>query len=154
MGDWVLTIKGTGAHHNGKDYDADKMAQGFVHELKRQGHLNVEGTLHFGGYQNLDKPLPEIQQMVDTLKENQPEFKNQGLQNPVPWHRDLNGDEFIRWTGNNWPDVHAFIYCKNSNMTHYALDPDNVLTIETADRSGLIIKPGNFLYKDLNGRLH
>jgi len=86
MGDWVITIRGIGAHHNGKDYDADKIAQDFVHELKRQGHDRVEGTFNFGGCQKLNKPFPEIQELLDDIKESQPPFENHGLKGPDHKH--------------------------------------------------------------------
>lgn len=39
MGTWRITIEGSGAHHN-KDNatDADKMARGFVKDLRAAGH--------------------------------------------------------------------------------------------------------------------
>lgn len=50
MGNWTITIQGTGAHHN-KDYpgDANKMAQKFVEELKVAGQTVESATFTHGG---------------------------------------------------------------------------------------------------------
>lgn len=38
MGNWNIEIKGVGAHHNGVDEDADRMARAFVQQLAEDGH--------------------------------------------------------------------------------------------------------------------
>ena len=50
MGNWAITIIGTGAHHN-KDYpqDANKMAEKFVDDLKAAGHIVESATFTHGG---------------------------------------------------------------------------------------------------------
>jgi len=50
MGNWAITIIGTGAHHN-KDYpqDANKMAEKFVDDLKAAGHIVEFATFTHGG---------------------------------------------------------------------------------------------------------
>jgi hypothetical protein len=41
MGDWVITIRGTGAHHNGKPTDAEAIAGEAVNRL-----IDAGQTLH------------------------------------------------------------------------------------------------------------
>lgn len=50
MGDWNITIRGTGSHHN-SDYpkDANRMARRFVEELSRAGHTVREASITHGG---------------------------------------------------------------------------------------------------------
>lgn len=57
MGQWVITIQGTGAHHN-KDYpaDADKMSLKFVDELQKAGHVIESATFTYGARQEI-KPV-------------------------------------------------------------------------------------------------
>ncbi len=57
MGNWNITIRGVGAHHN-LDYpkDANKMAAKFVKELKDAGHNIVAATITHGGEENLLPP--------------------------------------------------------------------------------------------------
>lgn len=43
MGNWNISINGTGAHHNEKDYDADVLFKQFVELLKEKGQ-NVESA--------------------------------------------------------------------------------------------------------------
>lgn len=43
MGQWVMHIEGTGAHHNGVDHDADAMIKAFVQQLVAQGQ-NIQAT--------------------------------------------------------------------------------------------------------------
>lgn len=44
MGNYTIVIYGTGSHHNGLPSDADKIAEKFVEELKKAGHLEVDAT--------------------------------------------------------------------------------------------------------------
>ena len=57
MGNWNITIRGVGAHHN-KAYpkDADRMAAAFVKELKEAGHQVVSATITHGGEADLSDP--------------------------------------------------------------------------------------------------
>lgn len=54
MGQWNITIKGTGAHHN-RDYpkDVDRMASAFVKELRDAGHQVEGASITYGGRQDL-----------------------------------------------------------------------------------------------------
>jgi hypothetical protein len=56
MGNWTITIVGTGAHHN-KDYegDADKIFKETVEKLKEVGQ-NVEHASFTYGGRNMEKP--------------------------------------------------------------------------------------------------
>jgi len=39
----------------------------------------------------------------------------------------------VQWTGKNWQDVYNFINRRDANMEHYALAPNNTLTIKTIE---------------------
>lgn len=57
MGDWNITIRGTGCHHNGsKAIDADLAAADFVRKLKAQGHTIKSATITHGGEGDLSDP--------------------------------------------------------------------------------------------------
>ena len=49
MGNWAITIIGTGAHHN-KDYegDANKIFKKTVDELKKEGHWIDHASFTYG----------------------------------------------------------------------------------------------------------
>jgi hypothetical protein len=50
MGNWNITIRGVGAHHNKKlAHDANRMAAEFVQMLKDAGHSVVSATFTHGG---------------------------------------------------------------------------------------------------------
>jgi len=50
MGNWNITIRGVGSHHNkGVEHDANKMAAEFVQKLKSAGHNVVAASFTFGG---------------------------------------------------------------------------------------------------------
>lgn len=54
MGNWVIHIQGTGAHHNGKpEVDADLAAARLVEELLALGHSVSVATFTAGGTQDL-----------------------------------------------------------------------------------------------------
>lgn len=54
MGQWVISVHGTGSHHN-KDLpeDADRMAAAFVEQLKAAGHTVTHATITHGGETNI-----------------------------------------------------------------------------------------------------
>ena len=54
MGQWNITIRGTGCHHN-KDLptDANRMAAEFVEQLKDAGHTVASATITFGAEDDL-----------------------------------------------------------------------------------------------------
>ncbi|HEY8094606.1 MAG TPA: hypothetical protein VIE65_00735 [Methylobacter sp.] len=50
MGNWNITIRGVGVHHNKKlQKDANRMAAKFVHELREAGHHIVSASFTHGG---------------------------------------------------------------------------------------------------------
>lgn len=53
MGNWHISIRGVGAHHNGKDYDADAMAKVFAEALKIAGHNVLGAAFTYGAEQDL-----------------------------------------------------------------------------------------------------
>lgn len=55
MGDWNITIRGCGPHHN-KDYpgDADRMTRKLIHDLRDAGHTIHDATFHDRGIENLN----------------------------------------------------------------------------------------------------
>jgi hypothetical protein len=54
MGQWNITIRGTGIHHNKKQpKDANRMAARFVRELKAAGHTITVASITHGGDQDL-----------------------------------------------------------------------------------------------------
>lgn len=49
MGQWNITIRGTGSHHNAANpHDANRMAAEFVQALKNAGHSVLGATFTFG----------------------------------------------------------------------------------------------------------
>lgn len=54
MGQWNITIRGTGCHHNKKlPSDANRMAAQFVKDLRAAGHAVVGASITFGGDEDL-----------------------------------------------------------------------------------------------------
>lgn len=54
MGNWNISIRGLGPHHN-KDFpnDADRLAARFVRELLSAGHVVVSAEITHGGATDL-----------------------------------------------------------------------------------------------------
>lgn len=59
MGDWNISIRGLGSHHNSQPADAERMAAKFVKELRAAGHSVKAATFTFGGEEDLDKPAAD-----------------------------------------------------------------------------------------------
>jgi len=54
MGQWNITVRGVGAHHNKKyTTDANRMAAQFVKDLRAAGHTVVSASITYGGDDNL-----------------------------------------------------------------------------------------------------
>lgn len=54
MGQWNISIHGTGVHHNKNlPADANRMAAKFVRELKAAGHSISHATITYGGEENV-----------------------------------------------------------------------------------------------------
>lgn len=57
MGNWTLTVRGIGSHHNSNSpADADVIAEHVVKQFKDKGHHSVEAFLTYGGGQIIGKP--------------------------------------------------------------------------------------------------
>lgn len=57
MGQWNISIHGTGAHHNkGHEDDANKMAAKFVQQLRAAGHTVTHATITYGGEEVVTDP--------------------------------------------------------------------------------------------------
>ena len=49
MGNWAITILGTGAHHNVENpQDANRLMENFVETLKMNGHTVEAATFTYG----------------------------------------------------------------------------------------------------------
>lgn len=56
MGNCLIAVHVTGAHHNGLNYDIDQMAAEFVDKLKAKGHSVTAAKVVAGGeYDLLDE---------------------------------------------------------------------------------------------------
>jgi len=54
MGNWNITIRGVGQHHNkGASDDADTMAKAFVAALKNAGHAITDASITYGAAEEL-----------------------------------------------------------------------------------------------------
>lgn len=58
MGNWNITIRGVGFHHNGKSIpeDANRLAAKFVRELKEAGHQIDEASFTCGSADDIKDP--------------------------------------------------------------------------------------------------
>jgi hypothetical protein len=67
MGNWNITVQGTGCHHNRDNpSDADRLAAEFVERLKAAGHTLVSATFTAGSRTDLPcgpsgRPIPPPQ---------------------------------------------------------------------------------------------
>lgn len=62
MGNALISIHATGAHHNGRSDDIEQMAAAFVQDLKDAGHNVTAATIVTGGENDLlgeQMPLAE-----------------------------------------------------------------------------------------------
>ena len=57
MGNWNITIRGCGIHHNKLNLkDANKMAARFVMDLRDAGHTVTAATITHGGEDDVSNP--------------------------------------------------------------------------------------------------
>lgn len=54
MGNWNISIRGVGPHHNAKPFDAEQLAAKLVDELKSNGHRVVSAEVTYGGVEVLE----------------------------------------------------------------------------------------------------
>ncbi len=60
MGNWNITIRGVGAHHNKENpSDANVMTADFVRLLKQAGHSVVSASFTYGAEEDLTRVEPE-----------------------------------------------------------------------------------------------
>ena len=65
MGNWTIVIHGVGAHHNGKDYDAEVMTDVFAQSLMRAGQQIESVSFTSGGRLELPNNLRQNDQPGD-----------------------------------------------------------------------------------------
>lgn len=53
MGNCIVSVHVTGAHHNGEAYDIDQRAAAFVDQLRKDGHTVSAATIVSGGEYDL-----------------------------------------------------------------------------------------------------
>ncbi len=59
MGQWNISIHGTGAHHNkANKTDANRMAGDFVRQLRAAGHTVTKATITYGGEEDVTNEDP------------------------------------------------------------------------------------------------
>ena len=57
MGNWNITVRGVGVHHNkALKEDANRMAAKFIKDLKAAGHTVVAASITHGGEDDLSDP--------------------------------------------------------------------------------------------------
>lgn len=57
MGNWNITVRGVGCHHNKKlAEDANRMAAKFVADLKKAGHTVAAASFTYGSEDDISKP--------------------------------------------------------------------------------------------------
>lgn len=70
MGDWHLSIVGTGIHHNGLAGDADQVFKRAVADLEKAGHILASATFTSGGRTTADQvqelPAPAVANLSPT----------------------------------------------------------------------------------------
>lgn len=65
MGDWNITVRGVGSHHNTDNpADANVMTASFVRALKAAGHIVVSATFTYGCADDLTEVEPASSESV------------------------------------------------------------------------------------------
>lgn len=60
MGQWNISIHGTGSHHNSNNKtDANRMAGDLVRQLKAAGHTITKATITYGGEEDVTNVDPK-----------------------------------------------------------------------------------------------
>lgn len=70
MGNWNMTVRGVGCHHN-REYptDANRMFAAFVKSLKDAGHQIEAATITFGGQDDVSDPIEYLRQRDEIEKQ-------------------------------------------------------------------------------------
>lgn len=71
MGNCLISVHATGAHHNGSPHDIDRLAAEFVDKLKSAGSNVTAATITAGGEHDLTNVEARF-----PLKSENPEFYN------------------------------------------------------------------------------
>lgn len=69
MGNCLISVHATGAHHNGQPYDIDQLAAEFVDTLKAKGATVTAATLVAGGESDMTNKETRF-----PLRSDKPEF--------------------------------------------------------------------------------
>jgi hypothetical protein len=65
MGNWNISIRGVGCHHNKNlKEDANRMAVKFVRDLKAAGHTIESAEITHGGKEDLLNPWPQTVEQI------------------------------------------------------------------------------------------
>jgi hypothetical protein len=73
MGNWNISIRGVGAHHNGIKEDVEQLTQKFVEDLKTAGHFIVGASVTTGSETLISPSKDEhVSGRVGPLKEGTP----------------------------------------------------------------------------------
>lgn len=71
MGQWNITVRGTGCHHNPKlATDANRMAAEFVERLKTAGHVVMSASFTYGG----DEDITDSAKYIEDKAKQDAEF--------------------------------------------------------------------------------
>lgn len=62
MGNWHLSIRGVGAHHNGQPTDADQIAQRVVQELRAAGQQIDDASFTYGQHADVNQEKQDAAQ--------------------------------------------------------------------------------------------
>lgn len=102
------------------------------------------------------KDLEEYRIPDGPLTLNDPTRTSKCTQSEVQhWPESTDTLKFVQWNVHNWPEVYKFISDSvHSNMKHYAVSPEQIITIDTEGGYSLIIKPKNWIYKNDLGQLY
>ena len=62
MGNWHISIKGTGCHHNGDKTDVEQLAKKFVEDLKAAGQSVSSADVTTGGAMRLPEDVMPLKE--------------------------------------------------------------------------------------------
>lgn len=60
MGNWHISVRGVGMHHNNSPLDANEMARVFTEALKVAGHQVLGAAFTYGAEDNLEHFPPAV----------------------------------------------------------------------------------------------
>ncbi len=68
MGNWNISIRGIGQHHNESDKDVDRLMAAFIVELAKAGQFIEDAALVYGGKQSYDSSLAFCKTVIKAKK--------------------------------------------------------------------------------------